>query len=251
MWDGWPGGVVVSAAAAVCRTVLSSRADCGARRDAARMHQRKPRVRSLQVTAFADSSTAGTAAGTQLLNPPLPHAVDCDAHGSRVAVAVGDGTVLLCDNATGRLIARFAAHTAAAAQARFLRPNVVCSAGNDGVVALWRVGDCSGTGGGGDLEARAGAAGSGAADSERAQSTDVGGGTGGKRTSARRRRDRKRKGAAAAERLAGCLRAASANWVCVCGEGSVAVADTSPTVSILHVPAAYICSPAVAYGCRA
>lgn len=96
------------------------------------------------IGAWSSEDAASGASGSQLFNPPLVH--DLAATPGLVAAALGDSTLAVLDAGSGATLHRFAAHTSAVVHCSFPRPvesggeGTLVTAGNDGYLSLWAVG---------------------------------------------------------------------------------------------------------------
>lgn len=80
------------------------------------------------------------AAGAQLFNPPLVHALAFAPNGRTLAAGLGDGSVAVIDFASRRVLRRLQHHRAAASQVHFpafRTSEWLLSAGNDASVCVW------------------------------------------------------------------------------------------------------------------
>ena len=85
--------------------------------------------------------------GAQLFNPPMVHRVDFSADGRLLAAALGDGSAAVLDCQRGEELGRVRAHASAMCAAAWMgaapRPTALggrrlATAGNDGMLRVWR-----------------------------------------------------------------------------------------------------------------
>ncbi len=171
-------------------------------------------MHSTQIVAHADG--ASTASASQLLNPPFVHAMEFSRSGAELAVGLGDGTVAILDWVTTpgspSIRSRQVLHAATVAHVHFpvFAPQThLMTAGNDGRLAVFDIARDAATR---EVE------GKGDAMVEQAK----GGGDGGDGGS-----------------LLSMSMPHKVNWftsvVGASGSNLVAVADTSPSVSVLEI----------------